>query len=1174
MADQIERQVIEIDNSQAKTAQKEVGDGWVIVERRADTAAKKVGSTVDQASQDMVKTAETGRRTISSIFDRIEAKAQSMREFAGSAVKTTAELIIAWEAASMAASAFATRTKELVSGHGEHVAAMGGLVNAYRSARIALSPTIFTVLSIGAVAAIEKLGELSYKTGALAEKAEVLSIKTKIAAYDLDVLGRAAKNVGGNTETLIAATTKLIGAQDKLRALGVDTSGSLAQQFRDAVISIERIENPVQRIQATFDLFGTEVGEKMLPLLNGRLNDSIARVERLGAVLDPAGREAVLGFKNAVDQGIGSLKSMFEGVGDVATAIEVRLSSAIARGSRWIKEFSEKSAQFKGGGGGPGIAPFIPVPDIDPAQFKREAQVIIAERLRAFGLTGNGQQTGSTGAIAAMDAQPREFDKTIDGIRHRIRQAEDLREKLRRSFVDPNTNQYDKERLIAPAMMSQSRLIEDLKAQEAALRAGEEAAKKAQAATERAQDILRNAQEAEQDGVLKIALRYENLRRELGLTAEARRALAQAEALDIAREEKQIALEIRKLDREREQTTARRRTGFMVDAGRARLAEFQFTQQTREMAQQNQEAQYSLEVTRIEGLREARLRAVDAVHAYTLRDQQALNAQRASIEEQYAIELLRLRTDAIDREATYRIEKIKETLTEEQLNSQEFLERQAAIRTGAALKAKDLEIQTQSRIDEIRERAAIKQSELIIQRNERVFDSLKRQAEGVIDALITRTSTLGDAIKNIFKAAFLTPVKDALSSRIAAFLTGQVTGVPVSLQSQGSLGAGQGRFSGALGGIISTLGVGMAPVSRTTPPFLPSQSSAATAAGLLGFGFGSGGFGANSNGYHFPGGQVPLAGSRAGQWASMAQSVLGASGGQQQQRGGIMSMLPFGGFGGMRDFFGLGNSISTGAGTATTFGAATLGQKLSSLGKSDGALMAGIGLGLDGWDRGGWTGAAEMGGAGALIGFRFGGPVGAAIGAAAGFGIGAIKALFFKSPEQKIVDKVKQVYGLSIDKYFAKNTIWPIIQGEFGGNIDIGVRSEKIKNLLDVYGSQTNQPGRIQAIDNVARGVVLNQTGGRIVQDATWVNGTAYNYGGSTAGIGRSFAPNPAIGGGVNVSIQLDGQATTSVMRGETVRTVSSQPGLIASALQSANNGSMLRRDNAAGLFDPLAVTT
>ena len=1167
MPDQIERQIIEIDNSQAKSAQKEVSDGWVVVERRADTAAKKVGSSVDQASQDMTRSAETGRRALSSIFDRIEAKAQGLREWAGSAAKTTAELIIAWEAASVAASTLANRTKELATGHGEHVAAMGGLVNMYRSARIALSPTLFTALSIGAVALIEKLGELTYKTGAMAEKAEVLSIKTKIAAYDLDVLGRAAKNVGGDTETLIAATGKLIGAQDKLRALGVDTTGNLAQQFRDAVISIERIENPVQRIQATFDLFGNEVGEKMLPLLNGRLNESIARVERLGVVLDPAGREAVLGFKSAIDQGIGSLKSMFEGVGDLALAVENRLASALARGARAVKEYSERVAKFNGGGGGPGIAPFIPVPDIDPAQFRREGDVIMRERLRAFAGGAAGPGFGGTGSIAALGAQQREFEKTVDGIRQRIRLAEDLREKLRKTFADPNTSQTDREGLLAPAILSQSRIIAGLRADEAAMRANEEATKRAQAATERAQDILRNAQEAEQEGVLKIALRYEHLRKELGLTAAAKTALAQAQALDIAREERQIARELQKVDREREQATARRGIGFMVEGGRQALRDFGFTQQTRQQVQQNQEADYALEITRVEGLRDARIRAVDAVHAYTLRDQSTANQQRAAIEEQYQVDLLRLRTDAINREADYRIQKIRETLSEEQLNSQEFLERQSAIRQAATLKGRDLEIQAQSRIDDIRERAAIRQSEMIIQRNEKVFDSLKRQAEGVIDALITRTSSLGDVLKNIFKAAILTPVKDAVSSRIAAFLTGQVTGVPVGLQSQGLPGAGQGRFGGALGSLLSTFGVGMAPVSRTTPPFLPSQSSAANAAGLLGFGFGSGGFGANSNGYYFPGGQVPLAGSRASQWASMAQSVMG---GQQGQRGGIMSMLPFGGFGGLRDMFGLGNSISTGAGSATTFGAATLGQKLSSLGKSDGALMAGIGLGLDGWNRGGWLGAAEMGGSGAIIGNRFGGPVGAAIGAAIGFGVGAIKALFFKSVDQKIVDKVKQVYGLSIDKYFAKNTIWPIIQGEFGGNIDVGVRSEKIRNLLDTYGSMTNQAGKIQAIDNVARGVVLNQTGGRIMQDATWVNGTAYNYGGSTAGIGRSFAPNPAIGGGgMNLSIQLDGQATTAVMRGEIVRS----PGQIASAIQSANQGSMLRRDNAAGFFDPLAVT-
>jgi hypothetical protein len=542
-------------------------------------------------------------------------------------------------------------------------------------------------------------------------------------------------------------------------------------------------------------------------------------------------------------------------------------------------------------------------------------------------------------------------------------------------------------------------------------------------------------------------------------------------------------------------------------------------------------------LTRIESEKEARIRALDAVRVYSVADKVRLESERASIEQEYQVALLRERTDTIDREASYRIAKLRETLSLEEQTSTEFLGRQAAIRGEAVLKARDLEIQTQSRLDDIRERAATRQRDIVIQRNEQVFDSLKRQSEGVIDALITRTNSLGDAIKNIFRAALLTPIKDALSSRIAAFLTGRVTGNPITLQSSGSLGVGQGRFGGGLGSLLDMIGVGRVPVSQGqgggfggfgTPPFMPQRQAAGFGGIGLGNGFGIlgiGGMGANPTGF--------------------APGRLDA----------------------LRDFFGLGSSIGTGAGGATTFGAASFGQKLSALGKSDAALMAGVGLGLAGWNRGGWSGAAMMGAGGAAVGFRYGGPIGAAIGAAAGFGAGAIKNLFFKSPDEKIVEKVNQVYGLKIDKQFARMSLWPIIQQEFGGNIDIGVPSQRIRELVSVYGQQTNQ-NRLAAIDSMPRDLLLTQSAGRVLQAPTMVNGIGYNYGGSTAGAGQRMQP-PV---NVSLSLQLDGQASTAVFRGETVNLLGQQPGLVSSAVRNSVLSSAGGRQAAAAFADPLAV--
>jgi hypothetical protein len=84
----------------------------------------------------------------------------------------------------------------------------------------------------------------------------------------------------------------------------------------------------------------------------------------------------------------------------------------------------------------------------------------------------------------------------------------------------------------------------------------------------------------------------------------------------------------------------------------------------------------------------------------------------------------------------------------------------------------------------------------------------------------------------------------------------------------------------------------------------------------------------------------------------------------------------------LKSFFGIGGGVQLGPGVATTWEAATLGQKLSSIGKTNAVLMASAMLAFDGLRRGGFTGMAETTAGGVMIGFKFGGPLGAAIGAA------------------------------------------------------------------------------------------------------------------------------------------------------------------------------------------------
>ena len=91
---------------------------------------------------------------------------------------------------------------------------------------------------------------------------------------------------------------------------------------------------------------------------------------------------------------------------------------------------------------------------------------------------------------------------------------------------------------------------------------------------------------------------------------------------------------------------------------------------------------------------------------------------------------------------------------------------------------------------------------------------------------------------------------------------------------------------------------------------------------------------------------------------------------------------------------------AVGSGRATRWQAATLDQKLSSIGESNAVLMGGTLLALDGLRRGGWVGVGETTAGGALIGFKYGGPLGAAIGAGIGFAAGIVR-LFVKGAQEK-----------------------------------------------------------------------------------------------------------------------------------------------------------------------------
>jgi len=282
--------------------------------------------------------------------------------------------------------------------------------------------------------------------------------------------------------------------------------------------------------------------------------------------------------------------------------------------------------------------------------------------------------------------------------------------------------------------------------------------------------------------------------------------------------------------------------------------------------------------------------------------------------------------------------------------------------------------------------------------------------------------------------------------------------------------------------------------------------------------------------------------------------------------GGILGNLK-GTLGGLKDFLGFGGGVQYGAGQATTFGAATLGQKLSALGRSNAALFGGATLALDGLRRGGLAGFGETVAGGALIGNKF---LPGGIGAAIGAGVGAIAGLFGifrKSKAQQIMERVQSLYRISISKSFA-GELGKIIDANYGGDIERGLRATPVMEQLQLY---AQSHGQDFPLTFKPYNVGLDIAGGTLYQRAASVNGSLVAYGGGTAKlespVDKLIMGTERTGSGAenqptqlvvqNLSLSLNGDSAAKALRGE-IANASDQ---VATANLQAMSNSANRRE-------------
>lgn len=635
---------------------------------------------------------------------------------------------------------------------------------------------------------------------------------------------------------------------------------------------------------------------------------------------------------------------------------------------------------------------------------------------------------------------------------------------------------------------------------------------------------------------------------------------------------------------------------FQVDSKKRRremeLEELQraadITESINTLFEQTRATRNAADIDALEAQRDAELRNVRDTAGQGLAVRLAAEAEVAKITNDYSLQIFAKRAELIDIEANERAA----------LARNEF-EREAILNEATA-KAQRLEAATQQQLDATRQQAAIRQRDLIVGEYTRIFDSLKRQSETVVDQIFSKSKNIFEAIGGVIKTALLTAMKDVVTSRVAAALTELVTGEKVTLRVPPGNAGPLGRVLGSLGlgarpvfgkleqpGHLGdlTLRNGAVPVVIENLPAresaVPAQPSGATqSAGLGGLigalaGFGAAGAISARTPPFVQGGRVSSTIDYGGGPISTGdpRTVSGAGG----TLGQVSNPFSLAGLrGGLRSLGNLGRRTPPIApGPGSSGGAFDAGRGVG--GTAGGALLLGGGiLAFDGLRRGGKAGLLETTLGGALIGAKFGGPIGAAIGA----GIGAVAGLIrlgLKGKTERLIERVKALHRITISKEFARDPLQKMIDQNYGGNIEVGLRSPEVVDLLRLYARSTGQDF---SLDNRPQAVGLALQGGILRQTAAQVNGGAVAYSGGTARLAGpvdrlitgttpgQFGEAPSITV-KSLSLNLDGQAATTLLKGEVAR----DPGLIGKATIAAAKASINRRELTVAQSTPGLIT-
>ncbi|HZV06994.1 MAG TPA: hypothetical protein VE999_18070, partial [Gemmataceae bacterium] len=436
--------------------------------------------------------------------------------------------------------------------------------------------------------------------------------------------------------------------------------------------------------------------------------------------------------------------------------------------------------------------------------------------------------------------------------------------------------------------------------------------------------------------------------------------------------------------------------------------------------------------------------------------------------------------------------------------------------------------------------------EKILELKRREFDEVERTAQSLAHTLLTNPGDFGKQLASTLHEAILKPITEGIGSMMARAIT------PLIFGSDGQGGIA-GIFRGIFGGgkqdpmkaatdlntavtaqnsaAIASLTAVMAAVMGMSAPAIAAPGGVPGGISLptISIPAAPGASGAASPGAA-PADILNLQAMHSAASTNPLGMILGAN--QRGGTSGIYSLFTKDGFSKMLSNLKgtVWNQQAWEASDSNFWGG------VQAVAKSPAAGAAGMMLamnGLFGSSRGTWGGIAQSTAGGALIGEQIGGPLGAAIGAGAGFLAGLGEKLFgVESPENEAIRLVKQLYSINIDMQTAKQIV-SIAQQKYAGHVGIAVRDPDVRKMLMLYSQATGQKMPLSA--GTPQSASLVEMGGRLYQQATYVNGMPYTFQSNLpvlGGYATGTYPSP---GPMMLQVNVQGQGAAQFVAGQVV---------------------------------------